>query len=186
MNPVVLAIDPSRKGCGLATPSNQIGVPRLRTVSFDEGPRPFVFAEFRGLLEREIRKGITHIAIEGPIPIAAMRGTKEGKFSFMTTEDTYRMMRGMIGVAEEIAGSLLAGRYLEFPIQKIKSNFTGDARARKEAMIRRCQLLGWSCIDSNQADAAAIWTLAMATLEPRWSPHQFNFFESYKLLPRPR
>ena len=109
--------------------------------------------------------GITDIAIEGPLPLEAIRHRARPE-----PEAVSRMLRGMIGIAEEIAGTHCGGRYHEYTAQEVKKYFTGNRLADKAAMVARAKLFGWNPPDDNSADAGAVWSLCMSRLDPRFGP----------------
>lgn len=177
----VLALDMALN-CGFARNGKRLGVPWLRTIPFESGPRPFIFREFRDFLIADIRRyGADAIVGESPLGLGVLRSVgRDGAHSLKTSENTLRILRGMIAIAEEVAGAMCDGNYHEYDAQRIKSYFTGDQHASKEAMLARANQLGWRPKDDNSADAGALWSLHMATKYPRWAPVATPLFQGVR------
>jgi crossover junction endodeoxyribonuclease RuvC len=77
----------------------------------------------------------------------------------------------MVGVARCAAYQRGANVVLE-NVQTVRRHFIGEARPDnpKEAVLERCELLGWPAVDDNAGDAAALWCWAMSVYHPNWAP----------------
>jgi Holliday junction resolvasome RuvABC endonuclease subunit len=65
-------------------------------------------------------------------------------------------------------------------VTRIRVHFIGagnlKSKPAKQAVFDRCKLLGWSPVNTDESDAGAIFSWAMATKFPRWSPRSTPLF----------
>lgn len=63
-------------------------------------------------------------------------------------------------------------------VQSVRKHFVGNGRPAnpKQAVMDRCDLLGWKFEDDNAADAAAVWAYGMSVSYPKWSPRGTPLF----------
>jgi hypothetical protein len=89
-----------------------------------------------------------------------------------TSRNVRDRLAGLHGVVRAV--SFLRGCYRidEVSVGDVRGHFIGERSlkrdAAKRAVMRRCQQLGWSVDDDNQADALALWSYAAALIEPDW------------------
>jgi hypothetical protein len=115
------------------------------------------------LLEPEPRPTI--IVLEAMLPPMVKVGN--------TSAAVRDRLAGLHGVIRAVAH--LRGIYDidEYSVSEIRRHFLGDhlikrKLAKSETMLR-CRQLGWVVDDDNQADAAALWSLAASMIDPTLS-----------------
>lgn len=69
-------------------------------------------------------------------------------------------------------------------VQTVRKHFIGTAHLKREeakaAVMERCRLLGWPCMNDDQGDANAVWAYGMALLYPKWAPQTEPLFVAAK------
>ncbi|MBN9497841.1 MAG: hypothetical protein J0H39_13880 [Alphaproteobacteria bacterium] len=96
---------------------------------------------------------------EAPLPFAS--GSKFA--GIQAGANTVRMLLGFAAIAEETL-MRLGIEVFEVNVQQVRKHFCGDARAKKDDVIRTCRTLGWNPNDHNAADAMACWDFARGGL----------------------
>ena len=101
------------------------------------------------------------VAIEAPlIP---------GGNALMTRAETVLLLIKLSGVAELVA-ERFGRKTMLVNVARVKKHFTGSGRAEKADMLKRCADLRWPVRNHNEADACGVWSLAKATIDPKWAP----------------
>jgi hypothetical protein len=98
------------------------------------------------------------IAVESPwIPLGDRPKDEDGNAKGRPTSiPIVLMLIGLWAVATTVANAHgIPCRRRQ--VSTVRKNFTGDGRAKKQDIERRCFLLGWKPLDNHQADAAALW-----------------------------
>lgn len=171
----VLALDLSRT-TGFAHDGPDDGAPitgvwRLPPLDISSYGR--AFAELFERVEDTVRLvGIDCLVFEAPLPVPAHvgRAHKDPDLAFA--------LMGLAAVAE------CTGEYLKLKgirpgltifsahVQTVRRHFVGHGLPHepKLAVQRMCRTLGWSVIDDNAADAAAVWCYAKSIKCPKWAP----------------
>lgn len=96
------------------------------------------------------------VGYEAPLPLQVLAMQKK-------QERVARMQYGMAWTIEQVCRRRSIPCH-ERRIDRIKKFWTGDAFAKKWAMIQRCRQLGWDPKDDNQADSSALWALLKTEL----------------------
>lgn len=144
---------------------NRDGAPRIRTEhlpgvggnakdGFDLGATFSALYRLQDDLTRVV--GPDLIAFESPLM---------PRTGLMATEMVVRLLFGLASITEMVA-DLHGIPCEERNVSTVKKFWTGDSRADKFAMIKRCRTLGWDPEDDNSADAAALWSLIMTESDP--------------------
>lgn len=122
------------------------------------------FAEFKPAL----------VVYEKPLGIAVIANMM-GKGIYATSEDTLALLRGSIGVLEAIAcmNGLAPENVRGIDIKDARGHLCGQRTfakgTAKDATMRAAGALGWAPENDNEADAAALWSLACGQLNPRYA-----------------
>lgn len=165
----ILALDLSSKtGWAAPGPDRSKPVGGVLKIPFDENDNGEAFADLRDGIARLINlNSPTHVAIEAPVPV-----TSHGRIENLVDKaSTVRFLLGTVAIAEEIAWR--AGiECVEGRVNEVRPFFCGRGEHSKGAVQARCQQLGWSFQDDNEADAKALWAYATAMLDPTWSFQQ--------------
>ena len=78
---------------------------------------------------------------------------------------------GLHGIMLGVAHNAGVGEIVTASVGDVRNHFIGTRglkRAQaKEAVMQKCQMLGWSVKDDNQGDAAATWSYATALINPK-------------------
>jgi hypothetical protein len=170
---VVLALDCATV-TGYATDSDRPGIPQ--TGHFDCSPstgskadgRDYgrLFASFESRLVGLI-VGIRPetIVFEGPMSVFDQTARIR---KFQSNTSAVRILYGLVALTECLA-SRYGVNYFECGAQDIKRHFAGSSRATKEDMLARCRQLRWPAQTDDEADAAALWSLAKSLTDPHWN-----------------
>jgi hypothetical protein len=116
-----------------------------------------------GILEQKPRPDM--LVIEAMLPPGA-------KVGYTNTEVRDRLA-GLHGIMRAVA--YLRGIYKinEVPVGDVRAHFIGrrdlERDAAKAEVMLRCHQLGWTTIDNNAGDALALWSYAVAGIDPDWS-----------------
>lgn len=90
-----------------------------------------------------------------------------------TSADTRDRLAGLHGIVR--AAAYLRGVYTidEARVGQVRAHFIGHANLKrdeaKRLVMQRCGQLGWQAIDNNAGDALALWSFAVAGLDPDWA-----------------
>jgi hypothetical protein len=102
------------------------------------------------------------VIIESLLPPTAKVG--------FTTSDVRDRLCGLHGIVRSVAYRRGIHQIAEYSVGDVRAHFIGDRRLRradaKRETVLRCRQLGWDAIDDNAADALALWSFAVALLEP--------------------
>jgi hypothetical protein len=107
---------------------------------------------------------VDEVIIELPLPIvvAARIGSDD---------NTQLLLRGGFGVVEACAAFAGVPLVRAVDIKAARGHLLGrrtfPAGEAKKATMRGCRALGWAVEDDNQADAGALWSLAVGEHNPR-------------------
>jgi hypothetical protein len=105
------------------------------------------------------------VIFEAPLPTV-------GRFShaekIKSTSHAVRILNGLVAFVEAAAHDNGIDCFEKSP-QDIKFHFVGDRAAKKEAMLARCRQLRWKVANDDEADSAALWSLAKRTIDPHWN-----------------
>jgi Holliday junction resolvasome RuvABC endonuclease subunit len=111
----------------------------------------------------------THVAIEAPIM------PSDG----MTNASTITALMQLTGAARASVFRCGATEHL-VAVNTVRKHFIGKGNLpsaeAKAQTVRRCELLGWSVVDDNHADACATWAWCMASFFPKWAPKSTPLF----------
>ena len=141
--------------------SNRVRPVVIRGRDFETQADDARFMEVQSLVHNLIeRHGATHIGLEAPVQAGRNSAKVNGLLMGLSA-----VVRGWVyrkGVPVEM-----------FPVPTIKKHFIGSARLpraeAKQAAIAMCERRGWTPDDDNQADAAAVWDLMCARLDPAYA-----------------
>lgn len=88
-----------------------------------------------------------------------------------TNHQAVRALLSLAAVA--MAAGLNSGAQIRpVHVQTWRKHFLGHGRPEdpKAVTMKRCELLGWSVANHDEADSAGIWCFAMLSQYPQWSP----------------
>lgn len=152
--------------------------------------RPPRLAYFRRYLDAYFgEQKVDEVVFEKPMGIAVI-ASMMAKGIFRTSEDVLLMLRGGIGVLE--ASASLAGVPVVrgIDIKDARKHLVGQRTfpdgTAKVATIRAATALGWAPENDNEADAAAIWSLACGQANPRMAAAMGRAHLAAKEAPAPR
>lgn len=159
--------------CGCADGSPGGGPPRLWTWYLDDAGdgRARRLAYLRRYLDAYFAETrVDEVVIEKPMGIAIIAAMMAKKI-FRTSEDVLLTLRGAIGVVECCAAFAGVPAVRLIDIKDARGHLVGQRTFKdsdaKAATMRACQALRWAPEDDNQADAAAMWSLACGQQNPR-------------------
>jgi len=168
-SPVVLALDLARwTGCAVDHPARP-GEPLLWTLKLpraDDDCYGPVFVALRDRLDEMLQVHKPQVLVfEAPL----LAGT-----GVHMKAATARQLIGFASFAEEV-GTRHGLDVREASVQAVRAHFCrggAGGRAKKDEVMRRCRMLGWTPDNDNEGDAAALWDfqrhqLRVAHLEDR-------------------
>lgn len=107
------------------------------------------------------------VGIEAPV-LASRKDAKGQSQMTMNAAVAYQL----IGLAY-LVGTIARANGLPFEkvhVASARKTFLGSGRARKEAVVERCNLLGWTVTNTDEADAAAGWYHLKSNHDPAFRP----------------
>lgn len=111
--------------------------------------------------------GIELVAYEAPM----MGGTdkRKGDGGLVMNEATAFVLIGMAFSTEVIAAAAGA-RHIKAHVQTVRRYFVGNGRPEnpKDVVRRQCERLGWSVKNTDESDAAAVWSWAQSTNDKKF------------------
>jgi Holliday junction resolvasome RuvABC endonuclease subunit len=114
-----------------------------------------------------------HVAIEAPLHVI-------DRFHSAASASALIQLTGALRAAAHRAGC----KVHLFAVSHARKHFIGTSHLNgdeaKAAVMARCKQLGWAFQDNNQADACAVWALAMACIYPKWAPQTGPLFAAAK------
>lgn len=162
---IVLAIDTGTTS-GAAFDGTD-GAPRFSTWRGNEwaapgefGARLVKFEEW--LLDLIAVASPDAIAFEAPLVVGGSSGTTRP-----TNADTVRLLFALAGLVEKCAAQR-GVECFEVSVQTVKKHFAGHGHAKKADVMFRARQLGWAIANEHEADAAAVWSYAKASLDQSW------------------
>lgn len=170
---MIIGVDASTVATGFAFGGPGDGAPRGGVWKLP-GPDELVFDRTLGSAHdmlfmycRNLKA--EHVAIEAPLLLVDAHHSAHTAMSLI-------QLTGALRAAAHRAGC----KVHLISVQSARSYFIGTARLKrkeaKQAVMDRCKLLGWPFLDDNQADANAVWALAMARVFPKWAPQTGPLF----------
>lgn len=110
------------------------------------------------------------VAFEKPLGIAAIAAMMN-KGKFLTSEDTLALLRGALGILEARASAAGVPQIIGIDIKSARGHLVGQrtfpkGQDAKAATMRAAMALGWEPENNDEADAAAIWALVCAQIDP--------------------
>lgn len=171
---MLLSLDLNTKRCGLGFGGPQDGSPRLGTWQLFGTADEDALARSCAALYRSISDlcKLIHpqfVYYEAPFNPQDARG-----------HTNHQAVRGLLSLA---AVAMAAGRNagaMTYPahVQSWRKSFCGHGRPEnpKQATIARCNLLGWSVANDDEADAAGVWAYGMSIRFPKWAPKATPLF----------
>ena len=173
----MIALDASTVATGFAFGGPGDGVPRGGVWKLP-GADELVFdrtlsivAESLSALAKMLKAD--HVAIEAPLLMVGPNHRAQ-------TAMVLIQLTGALRAAAHRAGC----RVHLISVQSARAHFIGHGRLprdeAKAAVQARCKALGWPFADDNQADACAVWSLAMARIYPKWAPQTGPLFAAAK------
>lgn len=113
---------------------------------------------------------VDEVVYELPLSIGfIVQMMKQNKF--VTSEDVLMMLRGSIGVLESCAAfagvPVIRGIDIKDGRKHLLGRRTFPDGEAKAMTIRGCRALGWAVESGDEADACAIWSLAVGQHNPR-------------------
>lgn len=88
-----------------------------------------------------------------------------------TTDDTFALLRGAIGVVEAIAYRHRVPVIQAVGVQDARKHLTGRRsfpKGKSKGMVfEHCKILGWPVTNLDESDGAAIWAYGCALSNPR-------------------
>jgi hypothetical protein len=86
-------------------------------------------------------------------------------------DDTFAMLRGAIGVVEACASKARIPHIKAVNVQDARKHFVGRRSfpkgESKSMVFRHCRTLRWTVANQDESDAAAIWSMGCAEINPR-------------------
>jgi hypothetical protein len=112
------------------------------------------------LLEMAPRPDV--IVVEAMLPPGAKVGA--------TNSSTRDRLAGLHAIVRGVAHIRGIGEIACYSVGDIRHHFIGDRSLRraqaKQAIVLRCEMLGWQAVDNNAADALAAWSYACSIIDP--------------------
>ena len=105
------------------------------------------------------------IIYEAPLPV-----TTKGYIDVQSTAKSIMKLQGFAAVCELVAYEAGIDCVMATP-QEVRAYFCGTRHAGKDGVQARLRQLGWTYIDNNHADAAALWAYEKALIDPKWAPN---------------
>lgn len=148
--------------------------PRLWTWVLSDGgdDRPSRLGYLQRFLTAYFAENPTdEMVYEKPLGIAMIANMFARKI-FVTNEDTLGMLRGAIGVAEACAAVAGVPIIRSMDVQDARKHLLGQRRfgtknEGKQLAFAACKSFGWAPANLDEADAAALWSLACGQHNPR-------------------
>jgi hypothetical protein len=102
------------------------------------------------------------IVVEAMLPPGAKVGA--------TNSSTRDRLAGLHAIVRGVAHIRGAGEIACYSVGDIRHHFIGERSLRraqaKQAIVLRCEMLGWQVVDNNAADACAAWSFACSIIDP--------------------